>query len=322
MSSYRVVRVNIWRQGDGGVMRAVPEGHRLHPGDGPRDVYERYREVPGGLEMRRSRDRRRYGPPLADPLAYLPDRDGLTLLEAVRAHHRMQMRHAQTGHGSSALNLYRPADILRERKHRPGETVARDGAMHLVLVIAPRTAALNREPEERSLADDHIAWLFADDRFVGQLPMEFVVCLDLEDHDNIDAGSWEMDHWGLKEPSAGMHRGNWGGGFYIEAVHRPDRPHPEVTFIEDYCIDPADGDGNALVRTLWQFMGEPAPDGPDALWRNPAYPHHDLDLPWNSRRRDAGTTSRRVTESPSRRVETGTGDATPQPGAVQRGAQE
>ena len=35
MSSYKVVGVNIWRHGDGDVMWAVPEGHRLHPGDTP-----------------------------------------------------------------------------------------------------------------------------------------------------------------------------------------------------------------------------------------------------------------------------------------------
>lgn len=194
----------------------------------------------------------------------------------------------------------------QEWEHRAGETVALDGIMHTVLVIAPRTSALDREPEERSLAADHIAWLFADDRFVGELPMGFAVCLDFEgrglDFQDVRTGNWELDLHPEEEPSAGMHTGHWGGGCYIEAVHRPDRPHPEVTYIEDYCIDPADGDGDALVRTLWQFMGEPAPDGPDTLWRNPAYPHHDLELPWNSRRREAGngTPGRRVTESPER----------------------
>lgn len=285
MSSYRVTRVNIWQHG-GHVMRAIPEGHRLHPGDGPRDVFERYREVDEGHEMQRTRDRGHYGSAArANPLAYLPDFDELTLPEAVRAHHRMQMKHAQAGHGSSALDLYRLPDRFREiRKHQPGKIIALDGVMHTVLVMAPRTAALLKEPADRTL-DDCIAWLFADDHFVGALPMDFAVSLNV-DHDPDDDrfGCWELGLYPMVEPPPGMYAGHWGGGYYIEVVHRPDRPHPEVTYIEDYCIDPADGNGDALIRTLWQFMGEPAPDGPDTLWRNPAYPHHDLPLPAQSRR--------------------------------------
>ena len=125
--------------------------------------------------------------------------------------------------------------------------------------------------------------------------MDFAVCLNCDhnpDDDGEHYGTWELDLHPTVEPSPGMHAGFWGGGYYIEAVHRADRPHPEVTYIEDYCIDPADGDPDALVRTLWQALGEPAPGGPDALWRNPAYPHHDLPLPTQSRRRDTGTPRR------------------------------
>ena len=90
------------------VLRSIRPGHRLQPDAMQNGVLERYYRVPSGYEMQRWSPDGGWGPATNNPLDYLPGIATMSLIDAVRLHHRTQMRHARRVRtpGIAAVNIY------------------------------------------------------------------------------------------------------------------------------------------------------------------------------------------------------------------------